>query len=221
MYETPAQLLTTFRAEMHDKVAPYFWSNDELLAYMTQAEQLIAQRTMCLQDMSSSATLYEVAEDEPDVVLHPSIYRIRGAWWIENGFQHKLEIDSVDSIIAEGFHIYTQKGRPTVMMTGAVTDGVRLYPIPQSSGQLRLAIYRVPLKAMTQDGKFEIPMQYRAALLDWMKHRALLKHDADTFSHQSASECLRAFEEHMAVYTTAESMKRGGPQNGTVSYGGL
>lgn len=221
MYETPAQLLATFRAEMHDKVAPYFWSNDELLAYMTQAEQLIAQRTMCLQDMSSAATCYDVAADEPDVVLHPSIYRIRGAWWVENGYQHKLDIDSVDSMVAEGFHLYTQKGRPAVMMTGAVTNGVRLYPIPHLDGQIRLSVFRVPLKPLTQDGKFEIPFQYRPALLDWMKHRALLKNDADTFSRQSASECERAFEAHMAEYTTAESMKRGGPQNGTVSYGGL
>lgn len=221
MYDSPAQLVTTFRAEMHDTVAPYFWSDAELYAYMTQAEQVVAQRLMCLQDMSSSATIYDVAEDEPDIVLHPSVYRIRGAWWIENGHQHKLEIDSVDSILAEGLHVYTQKGRPAVLMTGAVTNGVRLYPIPQTDGQVRLSIFRVPLRALSANEKFEIPFQYRAALLDWMKYRALLKHDADTYSYQSATDCARAFEALMDTYATAESMKRGGPQNGTVSYGGL
>lgn len=221
MYDSPAQLLSVFRAEMHDKVAPYFWSNDELYAYMTQAEQLIAQRLMCLQDMASSATSYDVAEDEPDVVLHPSIYRIRGAWWIENGHQQKLQIDSVDAILAQGLHVYTQKGRPGILMTGAITNGVRLYPIPQTNGELRLAVFRTPLSALSPTASFEIPYQYRAALLDWMKHRALLKDDTDTFSRQSAAECERAFEAHMENYTTAESMKRGGPQNGTIAYGGL
>jgi hypothetical protein len=221
MYTTPAELILAFRREMHDTVAPYFWSNPELYEYMTQAELVIAQRTMCIQDLTSAATLYDVAADEADVVMHPSIYRIRAAWWLENGGEFKLEIRSLDDMIARGCRVNTQEGRPNTFMTGAVTNGARLYPIPQNAGEVRVAVYRTPLAPLNEQASFEIPIQYRNAMLDWMKFRALSKDDAETFNRESAGNAQRAFEYHMDSYTTSESMRRGGPQNGGISYGGL
>lgn len=222
MYSSTTDLIRAFRSEMHDAVVPYLWSDEDLYEYMTEGELVVAQRTLCLQDMTSAATLYTVAADAADVVLHPSVYRIRGAWWVDaDGGEFRLDIVSVDQMLAEGFKIHTQAGRPNAIMTGAVTNGVRLYPIPQEAGELRVSVYRTPLAPLTAETTFEIPIQYRSALLSWMRHRGYKKDDAEAFNREGSNSALRTFEYQLDQYTTSESMRRGSPQNGVTGYGGL
>lgn len=221
MFATPAALIAHFRTQRGDKTAPYFWSEPELYAYMTQAEQLIAQRTLCIQDTTSAACLYDVAEGQAEVVLDPSIVRIREARWLQGNGEYRLSIQSLDAMVGDGARIFTQAGRPNTMMTGSQTNGVRLYPIPQDEGQLAIAIYRIPLNPLSATASFEIPFQYRGALYEWMKHQALSKDDADTFDPRGAGEALGAFERLLDTYTTNESHRRGAPQGGGIRYGGL
>lgn len=222
MYASADDLIRSFRQRMRDTKAPYFWSDCELYEYMSNGESTIAERILCIQDMSSEACIYDVPSGESEVVLHPSVIRIRDARWVENGGEIKLDIKSVDQLVDEGARILTRQGRPHTMLTGAVTDGVRLYPMPQDDGQLHLAMYRTPLKQLSETNKkFEIPFQYRAALLEWMKFEALMKDDAETFDRERAERALSVFDRKVDEYETNEQRRRGGPQSGYIAYGGL
>lgn len=222
MFATPVSLINTFRSVMHDTVAPYMHSDAELYFYMTEGEAEVARRTLCIQDMSSAAVSYAVLAGAPIVPMHQSILRIRYAWWIENGGQYKLDIKSVDAVADEDcVRMLTQAGRPNTFMTGAETNSARLYPIPQNDGSLTLAVYRVPLVPLAADGTFEIPYQYRSALLEWMRYRAYMKEDAETYDPQKGQQAQDTFGYLIDGYETAESKRRGGPQSGGISYGGL
>lgn len=225
MYATPKDMLAAFRRETNDLIQPYFWLESDVYQFMTQAELFVAQRTLCIQDMSSRAALYDVVIDQASVVFNQAVIRIRGATWLQehdgvtSSFQ--LDIQSVDNMLARGCRIYETTGRPTVVMTGAVTNGLRLYPLPNADGQLVLAVYRVPLCPITAQSEFEVPFQYRDAMLEWMLYRAYSKEDAEAFDRNRADKHQRAFEYLIDTYTTMESLRRGAPQSGGVAYGGL
>lgn len=221
MYMVPTDLLTAFRRICNDTKAPYFWSDAELYDYMTEGEGEIARALLCIQDITSAAALYSVANGGPNVTLSSKIIRIRAAWWLENGGEYKLGIMSQDAMISEGYRILTQQGRPNTLMTGNETNGVRLYPIPENDGQLQLSIYRMPLNPLNAQAQFEIPEQYRGALLDWMKYKAYSKDDAETFDRVRADQSLAKFASLVDGYMTTESQRRGSPQAGGIQYGGL
>lgn len=222
MYASADELIRSFRLRMRDTKAPYFWTDCELYEYISNGESVIAERILCIQDMTSEACAYDVVSGEPEIVLHPSIVRIRDARWVENNVETKLDIKSVDDVASKGARILTQVGRPHTMMTGATTDGVRLYPIPQDDGQLRLAVFRTPLKQVSANQKkLEIPSQYRPALIEYMKFEALMKDDAETFDRERAERALSVFDMLLEGYETNEQRRRGGPQSGFITYGGL
>lgn len=221
MFTTPVSLITMFRSLMHDAVAPYMHTDPELYFYMTEGEAEIARRTLCIQDVTSAAVTYAVLADEPNVTLNDAIVRVRYAWWLENGGEYKLDIDSLDSMVAQGVRILSQAGRPNTFMTGTGTNQARLYPIPQNDGSVVLSVYRTPLQPLSASAQFEIPLQYRAALLEWMRYRAYMKEDSETYDPTKGGQAQNTFDYLVDGYATTESQRRGGPQSGGIHYGGL
>lgn len=221
MYDVPSDLVRMFRSTCNDTKAPYFWSDSELYTYMTEGEAEIARKLLCLQDTSSAVTLYTVPNGQATVIVTDKVLRVRDAWWLENGGEYKLDIQSQDAMVAQGYRIHTQKGRPNTAMMGSQTNGIRLYPIPENDGQLVLSIYRVPLNPLNAQAQFEIPEQYRGALLDWMQYKAYGKDDAETFDRVRSDKCLNAFVGLVDGYMTTESQRRGTPQAGGIRYGGI
>lgn len=217
MFDTPKQLVAYFRSQLVDTVAPYLWSDTELYQYATQGEKYIAQRTLCLQDMLQ----LDVSAGEPNVLLPPSVVRIRSAVWVEGGHEHRLDIESLDACMASGANIYTRQGRPVIFLTGAITNGIRLYPIPSSDGQLFLSVYRTPAEALSATAAFSIPFDYRFALFEWMRSSALARPDTDSHDPAGAAQAQRNFEQLVDGFETAESKRRGGPQSGGIIYGGI
>jgi hypothetical protein len=217
--DTPEQMLKEFRVRTGDNIAPYFWSDREIFSYMSEGESVVAQRTLCIQDMSTDAARYEVFAGEADIAIFPSILRIRGAVWVENGQECYLEIDSLDAAIAQGVRLFSTSGRPRVLYTGSTN--ARLYPTPETAGELRLVIYRLPLSELECGKRFEVPHQLRPAIMEWMKFLAFKKNDAETFNRETSEQSLNAFEYLIDGYTTSESQRRNGPQNISTGYGGL
>lgn len=222
MYATPKALFDAFRREVRDTIAPYFWSETEVYDYMTDAESMVAQRILCIQDMTSEAAVYDITASEPEVVLHESVIRIRDATLISADTDHPLDILSADNMQDFGLRaIRTTTGRPNTLFTGATTNGVRLYPIPSTDAQLALSIYRTPLNPLTVSASFEVPKQYRSAMLEWMKYRAYNKDDVESYDPAKANTAMNAFLKLIDGFETMESMRRGGPQSGLIAYGGL
>lgn len=222
MYATPKELFDAFRREVRDTIAPYFWSEAEVYAYMTDAETMVAQRLLCIQDMTSEAAVYDVTASEPEVLLHESVIRVRSATLIAADTDYPLDILSADNMQAFGLRtIRTTTGRPNCLFTGAATNTVRLYPIPNDDAELALSIYRTPLNALSVTASFEVPRQYRSAMLEWMKYRAYNKDDVESYDPGKANTAMNAFNRLIDGFETTESQRRGGPQSGLVAYGGL
>src|SRR3546814_19189634 len=99
MYPTPKALFDAFRREVRDTIAPYFWSEAEVYEYMTDAESMTAQKLLCIQDMDSSAAVYDVSEGEPIIRLHESIIRIRNATLLDSDTDYPLTILSADNMM--------------------------------------------------------------------------------------------------------------------------
>lgn len=217
MFSTPCELVKHFRTVMNDLKIPQFWSDPELYAYMSEGELEIARVTLCLPAISET----NVGEAVASPTIDQGLIRVRGAWWIQDGQQYPLYIHSLDDFISNSHVDLEKSGRPNTAITGTGVNSIRLYPVPNSSGRLRLAIYRAPAKALDADAKFEIPLQYRNALLDWMQYRACMKDDAEVFDRARAEGFLRSFLSKVDGYEKTEHLRRGHPQSGGIAYGGL
>jgi len=219
MYATPLALITAFRAQSRDTIAPYLWKDSELYEFATQAESLVAFRTMCLLDITSVAAVADVSAGEPMVDLHHSVLRIRSATLIQGNTEQELDIKSLEA--ASGYRLFTTTGTPCAVITGVETNKLRLYPIPVADATLQLAVFRMPLLPLTATSKFEVPFQYTGALIEWMRHRAYGKVDSDIFNPSESAQGLAAYENLVDGYITSESLRRGGAQNVSISYGGI
>lgn len=220
MYATPKELLTAFRTQARDQVADYLWSDSEIYQYMTQGESLVAQRLLCLSDMSTSGVaVLDVSAGEPTIELHESVIRVRSAFLIQDGQQRSLDLRTVDGV--RGASIFVDTGTPTALLFGGDTGKMRLYPIPQGSATLQLTVFRIPLSPLNATAKFEIPFHYTDAVYEWVRHRAYAKADAETFDKTLSGAGLSSFEYLIDQYATMESRKTGGLKDGVVSYGGI
>lgn len=220
MFSTPKELLAAFRVVTRDTVGPYYlWHDPELYQFMSQAESNIAQRLLCISDMTSAAAVLDANAGDPTIPLNPSIIRIRSAFWISEGRQRSLSIRTLEGM--SGASIFTDTGTPTILITGADLNTARLYPIPAGAGTVQLTLFRAPLAPLDKSSTaFEIPYQYTPALLEWMRYAAYSKTDAEAFEPAKASTALRKFDDLIDQYGKTESLRTGGARDGVVSYGG-
>lgn len=220
MYATPKDLVSAFRTQARDTVAPYLWSDAEIYQYMTQAEAFVAQRLECLQDTSSAAAVFDVVAGESEITLHPSTIRIQAAYLLSDGEQRNLQLRTMAGMRNE--KIFVETGTPSILIVGGVTGKARLFPIPDAASTLQLVLTRTPLTALTASStKFEIPYHYTPAIFAWVCYRAYSKMDAETFDNAHASASMNEFEMLIDQYLSSEAGKTGSIRDGTIAYGGI
>lgn len=225
---TSDELYDLFRKDVVDTVRPYFWSDEEVYAYMNDAYFMFVRLTGGIPDYNSDATFVTASEGESESEVDLSILRFRGAS-LSPSFED-IEIINAQDVgnltdsdygVLRRLNAPTSTGKPRYMVTGQEEGLVTWVPIPDKDYEVRLLLDRLPLSEITDAGQSFTGVQphHHLHFLKWMKSLAYRKQDAETF------DLARADREQADFYGYCELSKR---EKGTyknkvrvVSYGGI
>lgn len=212
-YETVSDLIKAFREDERDAVAPYFWSDSQLVRFANGALTAFAEKTKSILDDGFEL---EFAAGE-DVLDYPEAI-----------------IDVIDAEIAVGVKTWPidvrspgeirrsrlpKSGKVCLVLADSTVGKLRLVPAPAAAGVLTLQAVRRPLKELAKDSKIpDVNPAHREYLLLHMKHRAYNVADAEVLDAAKATGFLFEFDrECQRIYEDA-LRRRGGAR--TIKYPG-
>lgn len=212
-------LLDRFRTDVKDDAKPYLWSDEEIYSNIDDAQKMFCRLIDGLPDATSVATSVAYAIDEAWLALHPSIIKIRAARFGSTG--RPITVVNYEDLTEHCIKLDGKTGNPHYLVIGMETDKALFYPTPVAADTLVLLIDRLPLKRITCDGdqKLEIPEEHHLHLLDWVKHLAYLKQDAETLDKRASADFETEFRRYCE--TARKEKERKKHKTRIVQYGGI
>ncbi len=225
----PSELLELFREETDDISEPYLWSDKNFFTYLNDAQDVFTRLIGGIADRRSAITKITYKAGKQFLKYDNRILKIKKA---QDDRNNPIEIQNVDSL--EGGYLNNDYGNrvnaglddgltgPIVkyLITDVDASDIQMYPIPDHDGYVRLYIYRRPLKEITGPStQLEVPSFHHLNLLNWVKYKAYMKQDVETFDKAKARDFRREFvdgiTEAKAEKAAREDRKR------IMSYGGI
>lgn len=233
-------LAAEFRAQVADEAAPYLWSEDEILRYIIDAQDILVRRvggipdvTVAAADVGSPVTRLQdlaVTASTPFTAHSPYILRIRSGRLLTSRrdvqFLQESDLPAVATVPD-----YSSSGALTLddSDTGQVQFGVlgikskniRWVKVPDTTETCRLNVFRLPFPRITDWDAvaLEVDEQHHMHLIKWMKYLAYSKQDAETRDDKRAEDNRIAFEAYAKeAYKESERQKY---RPRVVQYGGL
>lgn len=178
---TRDELVAQCRLRSDDLFAPFLWTDEEWVMYLTEAEREACIRARLIEDADSAATTIDV---EPGVMrypLHPAVLDVL-----------RLEFERLP-------------GRPVNGWDLNETD--LLISVTQPETAL-LTVIRLPLYDVMPESGPEIRSAHHYKLVDWALRCAYLKQDADAFDRVKAMEYEALFQQSFGAPITANVMRK-------------
>lgn len=216
---TPSELLEQFRLDVADVATPYLWEDAEFFRYADEAQKQFTRLTDGIPE-STSAPVTEIAvtAGNDTYALSPLVLKVRAARTLSDG--RPLEVLNLEDMVTRGNYFDGRTGTVKVVVTGMDVDTVRVWPMPSEDMTVKLSVFRMPLVDITDVSvAFEIAPHHHLNLLDWVKHRAYRKQDAEAFDKQKSDEFKTAFETYCTKVKAEQARARHKPR--AVAYGGI
>jgi hypothetical protein len=208
-------LYEAFRSDVSDEAAPYLWADAEVFRYMNDAYRMFVRKTGGVADFTSAATQIPVVAGDPVGALDPSVLRVMNAYLVSNNTPLTI-------LNGPGAAPPTSRaGQVRAMVIGEQRHAVRWTAIPAADDTVQLSVYRLPLRFITGDAQAftDVDEDHHIHLLDWMKHLAYRKQDAEAFDRAKSDECGAAFIDY-CDFVKAEH-ERYKHKTRVVAYGGI
>lgn len=216
-----------FRADVTDTVAPYLWSDEEIMAYMNDAYFMFVRLTGGVPDTTSDATIVSVSAGEATSELHKAVLVIREARLTSSDAPIRIiNAQDVNSLTNEDYGILRSSRRNQIgavhsMVIGEQRNMCRFINIPVVDDEVSLLIDRLPLIPLTEDDQelVDVDDWHHLHLLRWMQHLAYRKQDAETLNPKKAQECEEEFTKYCAQVKREKDRYKHKVR--VVAYGGL
>lgn len=212
-YETVSDLIKAFREDERDTVAPYFWSDSQLVRFANGALTAFAEKTKRIIDDG-----FELEFRQGDGVLdYPeSIIDVIDAEITVGAKTWPIDVRSPGEIRLSRM---PKRGKVLLVLADNSVGKLRLVPAPAESGVLALQAVRRPLKELGKDSKIpDVNPVHREYLLLHMKHRAYNVADSEVMDAAKGAGFLLEFNrECQRIYEDA-LRRRGGAR--TIRYQG-
>lgn len=196
------------------------WSNEELTAYIQEAQNEVARRCNLFEDFG---TAYNIS-----IIAGTSVYdydskilQIIGNILQSNG----KELERVDmKDIFEVSRWDTETGTPTKYAMNYRSKQIYFYPTPVANDTFKPFVYRLPATALSWTSNttaLEIPEEYAIKMLWWAAFLAYMKSDVDTYDPKQAEKFKALFDaefEETSAY--ADTRKRRSSRR-SIKYGGI
>lgn len=211
------ELLGTFRTEVQDLSTPPLWKDAEIYRFIDGAQKMFCRLTEGLEDARTpSVTKLVLTPGQEWAELSPLILKIRSAR--RDG--RPLSLVPFEDALDNGYHRHGVSGAPRALVLGESRGAVRVHPVPIEATTIDLAVFRLPLKTITDMGcqRLEVEDHHADGLLLWMKHLAYGKQDSETFDPNRAETAKAEF----AAYCAKAKQEQGRARHpaGATMYGG-
>jgi hypothetical protein len=187
------ELRARARREMKDTAKPYLISDEDIDAWLNEAEIEAARRAFLLVDSTSDAAVVDITAGELGGELHPSVIYVRRARLAST---KRPLIPKVSRSMDEENPSWEEASpsTPLVFVPDWQTGYFRIFPPSLVADTALLTVVRNPLATMQGDEDSpEIREHYHPMLLDWVKFRAYSQPDADLFNARLAEKHESAF----------------------------
>lgn len=200
---TLSDLMTLFRTETDDTVAPYLWSDDELIDFANDAQLEACRRARLLVDSSTSAiTQIALSAGQALVALDPRVLFVRRARFAGGLPLRRMTMQDMEAY--DPYWLDTQDGTPRAFVPDYETGKIRLWPGPAQTMSLQLTVVRDPLVDMQADDDVpEIAPRYHRSLRFWMMARAYGKQDAQANDPKKELNSMALFEQEFGKKSSA------------------
>ena len=191
---TLGELISRVRREVIDTVKPYVCADEDIIAWLNEAEEEACRRAFLIVDSTSTASQLDIAAGDVGADLDPLVIFVRRATLQST---HRPLIPAVVRSMDEELPGWenAQASVPTRFIPDWQTGYLRLYPPSRSADTIKLTVVRLPVRQMVEeDDEPEIRRQFHAYLLDWAKHRAYNIPDSDFFDAKKS-------DYHLSVFT--------------------
>lgn len=206
---TLAELIRRVRREANDLVEPYFWSDEDVAAWLNDAVSEACIRARLIHE-SQDASVCQIAVTAGQAVypLHPALYEIthlslRAADGAHLGV---LPIHSTEMLDAGRPGWRDETGRPLCAIQS--DTGLRLVPTPDQDATLKLEGYRTPLVEMAladaDTDEPEINREHHRHLTQWALHRGFAVPDMESFDPSRSDRAESAFTVYFGIRPNAD-----------------
>lgn len=215
---TSGEVLALFRQEMNDTLAPYLWSDAEVYRYIDDAQRMFCRKTDGIGEATNPLiTEISVTPGTTWVALHPTIKMIRSARRVDTG--RPIQVVNEQDMPELGWFWNGATGVVRGLVIGEEKDKAQVYPESNETMTVKLLVYRHPLEPIESDQDFEIGEKHHLHLLHWIKSRAYLKQDSETYNKSKSEE----FEGKFLKYCEESKLEDRKEKHKTriVRYGGI
>ena len=207
-----SKLISSFRRDAGDATAPYFFTDEEIIDWLNEAEDEACERARLIFDGTNQAICKLQFNPGSRVArLHSSILEIVDIQWVtaDTGSTQTLRLTS--RMHEETSGAFGRNSSDTGLPVLALHDEgmLSLWPVPNVSGYVWLQCYRRPIAQMVQlcDSP-EIQEQHHKYLVQYALHRAFEVPDAETFDQTRSEKALRIFERRFGLGSMATVARR-------------
>lgn len=200
------ELTRRFRVLSKDAVEPYFWSDEDIAAWMTDAQaQACIRGRLLREDENNSVCRIELEPGRQAYKLHRSVYELIDVRIIKPsiGSSRPLKLVTREWLSAE-MPDWRDWNRPAQLVIQDETK-LRIVGTIEEGDVLRLDCYRLPLAAMEDDSDApEIHEAHHEHLIQWALHKAFSVPDADAFDPARAKMAEDAFTRYFGLQPNSD-----------------
>lgn len=207
-------LVSSFRSRVFDVVAPYLWSDEEIISYANEAQFQYCRDVRGIADtVTPEITIVRIVPGSADVKLDSRVLQVRSVY-ATNQQRELTPLTEVD------YRRRGQSARPYAY-TLDETDGYISFDCTPAEGDvLRLSVFRLPLEELTgPSDELEVPVQHHMSLMAWMEHLAYLKPDSETYDKRKSDDASSRFQDFAKAARHELSRQRHVARS--VRYGGI
>ena len=222
------ELIEAWRADVMDDLEPYLWSQPEAIRYANEAYRRFVRLTGGIHDFTSALTRVDIVAGEAIANVSPLILRFDMATrqsdnreiaitnWTDRNLMRKDDYGTSSFLYNDA-----APGEVRYMVIGSQMGKVKWVNTPIADDVAQLQVYRLPLDKVVSENHplDEVDEDHHIHLLDWMKHLAYLKRDAETYNKNASDEHREMFISYCAE--SKAELDRYKSKVRTVQYGGL
>lgn len=202
-----------FRPQVADVDAPYLWSDDEVLQYAIDAQDMFVRLVGGLADMTVVASDpgvaagtaladLDVTASTPFTAHSPYILRIKSARLVTAKIDVPIINEPDLAIVPTKDYGWTRGlslddtdiGDVRFAVLGLRENQIRWMRVPNATDTCRLHVLRLPLpRIAAQEDALEIGTEHHFHLVKWMKYLAYSKQDSEVLDPKKAIDNEQAF----------------------------
>lgn len=210
-----SDLRGALRELLGDETKPYLWADKTLDRFLNNAVREACLRARLLKD--DADTLPELCSIDYDagqklIRFAPEILVVRSGNITSRPYKlYALTADSMDRREPCWNSEDAQPGCPEYLVMDITQKTIRLYPVPDAAGTLKLRVWRMPRAAELMKGENDCPVIQipdPEELKHWAAFEAFMIKDAETFDPSRAGDELAVFESRFGGRPDLHEMAR-------------